>query len=105
MKKGWKTAIIVLIVLVVIGGAVGGYFAWRHQTLYIGGDKALQTALDHAGLTAAQVYDIDTEFEKERSSAWYEVDFETMGTEYEYIIDAASGSILSSSAKPEHAGG
>ena len=32
-------------------------------------------------------------------------DFETMGTEYEYIIDAASGSILSSSAKPEHAGG
>ena len=48
--------------------------------------------------------DIDTEFEKERSSAWYEVDFETMGTEYEYIIDAASGSILSSSAKPEHAG-
>ena len=97
MKKGWKTAIIVLIVLVLIGGAVGGYFVWRHQTLYIGGDKA--------GLTSAQVYDIDTEFEKERSSAWYEVDFETMGTEYEYIIDAASGSILSSSAKPEHAGG
>ena len=105
MKKGWKTAIIVLIVLLVLGGAVGGYFIWRHQTSYIGGDKALQTALDQAGLTSAQVYDIDTEFEKERSSAWYEVDFETMGTEYEYIIDAASGSILSSSAKPEHAGG
>ena len=105
MKKGLKTALIVLVVLVVLGGAVAGYFIWRHQTLYIGGDKALQTALDHAGLTAAQVYDIDTEFEKERSSAWYEVAFETIGTEYEYIIDAASGSILSSSAKPEHAGG
>ena len=105
MKKGWKTAIIVLIVLVLIGGAVGGYFVWRHQTLYIGGDKALQTALDHAGLTAAQVYDIDTEFEKERSSAWYEVEFESGGSEYDYIIDAVNGSILSSSAKPEHAGG
>ena len=105
MKKGLKTAIIVLAVLVVLGGAVAGFFIWRHQTGYIGSDRALQTALDHAGLTAAQVYDIDTEFEKERSSAWYEVDFETMGTEYEYIIDAASGSILSSSAKPEHAGG
>ena len=105
MKKGWKTAIIVLIVLVLIGGAVGGYFVWRHQTLYIGGDKALQTALDHAGLSAAQVYDINSEYEKSRYSAWYEVEFEAAGTEYEYIIDAASGSILSSSAKPEHAGG
>ena len=105
MKKGWKTAIIVLIVLVLIGGAVGGYFVWRHQTLYIGGDKALQTALDHAGLTGAQVYDTDTEFEKDKFSAWYEVDFEAGGTEYEYIIDAVNGSILSSSAKPEHAGG
>ena len=46
MKKGWKTAVIVLIVLLVLGGAVGGYFIWRHQTSYIGGDKALQTALD-----------------------------------------------------------
>ena len=34
----------------------------------------------------------------------YIMDFETMGTEYEYIIDAVNGSILSSSAKPEHAG-
>lgn len=105
MKKGWKTAVIVLIVLLVLGGAVGGYFIWRHQTSYIGGDKALQTALDHAGLTSAQVYDIDTEFEKDKYSAWYEVEFESGGTEYDYIIDAANGSILSSSAKPEHAGG
>lgn len=105
MKKGLKTALIVLVVLVVLGGAVAGYFIWRHQTLYIGSDKALQTALDHAGLSAAQVYDINSEYEKSRYSAWYEVEFEAAGTEYEYIIDAASGSILSSSAKPEHAGG
>lgn len=105
MKKGWKTPIIVLIVLVLIGGAFAGFFIWRHQTSYIGGDRALQTALDHAGLTRAQVYDTDTEFEKDKFSAWYEVDFEAGGTEYEYIIDAVNGSILSSNAKPEHAGG
>ena len=105
MKKGLKTALIILAVLIILGGAVAGFFIWRHQTSYIGGDRALQTALDHAGLTRAQVYDTDTEIEKDRFSAWYEVDFEAGGTEYEYIIDAASGSILSSSAKPEHAGG
>lgn len=105
MKKGWKIAVIVLVVLLVLGGAVGGYFIWRHQTSYIGGDKALQTALVHAGLSTAQVYDIDTEFEKDKYSAWYEVEFESDGTEYDYIIDAVNGSILSSSAKPEHAGG
>ena len=33
MKKGLKTALIVLVVLVVLGGAVAGYFIWRHQTL------------------------------------------------------------------------
>lgn len=105
MKKGLKTALIILTVLIVLGGAVAGFFIWRHQTRYIGGDRALQTALDHAGLTRAQVYDTDTEFEKDKFSAWYEVDFEAGGTEYEYIIDAVNGSILSSSAKPEHAGG
>ena len=105
MKKGLKTALIVLLVLAAIGGCIGGYFIWHHQTRYIGGDQALQTALDHAGLTRAQVYDTDTEFEKDRFSAWYEVDFEAGGTEYEYIIDAVNGSILSSNAKSEHAGG
>ena len=105
MKKGLKTALIILAVLIILGGAVAGFFIWRHQTSYIGGDQALQTALDHAGLTRAQVYDTDTEFEKDRFSTWYEVDFEAGGTEYEYIIDAVNGSILSSSAQLEHAGG
>ena len=39
--------------------------------------------------------DIDIELERSAGSAWYEIDFEGGRTEYEYIIDAYSGEILS----------
>lgn len=48
MKKALKTALIILIVLLIIGTAIGGYFIWRHHALYIGADAALGAALDDA---------------------------------------------------------
>lgn len=45
MKKALKTALIILIVLLIIGTAIGGYFIWRHHALYIGADAALGAAL------------------------------------------------------------
>lgn len=101
MKKGLKIALVVILILAVLGG----WFIWRHNNKYIGKDQALQTALSDAGLTAAEIYDIDTDFESNRYSAWYEVSFETHGMDYEYVIDAANGNILNSYAEPEHAGG
>ena len=105
MKKGLKITLVVILILAVLGGCIGGWFIWRHNNKYLGKDQALQTALGDAGLTAAEVFDIDTEFESNRYSAWYEVSFETHGMEYEYVIDAANGSILNGYAEPEHAGG
>lgn len=104
MKKALKTALIILAVLIVLGGCIGGYFIWRHNDLYIGKTEALHIALDHAGLTAAQLKEYDVEFEKNKYSAWYEVEFETYGMEYEYSVDAASGEILYSDSQPEHVG-
>lgn len=101
MNKTRKAIIPVLICLLIIGSGIGGYFIWRHNELYIGSDNALMLALADAGLQRASVHDVDVDFEKERSSAWYDVEFETHALKYDYIIDAATGEILYNS---EHAG-
>lgn len=101
MKKSLKTFIIILVVVVVIGLCIGGYFIWRHNNMYIGKDAASDIAISDAGLNPALVYDIDTEFEHIRGHAWYDVDFQDHGMEYDYVIDAVDGTILSSSAQPD----
>ena len=77
MKKALKTALIILIVLLIIGAAIGGYFIWRHHALYIGADAALGAALDDAGVLAAETFDVDVDFEHKYGRSWYEVQFET----------------------------
>lgn len=101
MKKSIKTVIIVLVIFAVIGLCIGGYFIWRHNNLYIGKNAAIDIALTDAGLSSTQVHDVDVSFEKDRGQAWYEVEFKTHALEYEYIIDAANGSILHSSSEPD----
>ena len=61
----------------------------------IGEKAALKAALEDAGFTPDEVTDIDIEYEKTPSSAWYEVDFESSRTNYEYRIDAYTREILS----------
>ena len=102
MKKTVKTVLIVLVVLLVLGAAIGGYFIYRHNSLYIGKAAALQIALSDAGVSPAAVRDKDVEFERSRSGAWYDVDFETAGMEYSYSLDAATGEILYRYSEPEH---
>ena len=84
MKKALKTALIILIVLLIIGTAIGGYFIWRHHALYIGADAALGAALDDAGVLAAETFDVDVDFEHEYGRSCYEVQFETAEAEYDY---------------------
>ena len=103
MNKTLKTVLIILIAALLIGAAIGGYFIWRHTSTYIGRDAAIQAAVTDAGLNVAGVYDVSAEFEKSAGSAWYDVDFQTHGTEYEYSVDAVSGAILYSYSEPEHA--
>ena len=102
MKKAHKTVLIVLVVLLVIGAAVGGCFIYRHNSMYIGKDAALQIALSDAGVSPAAVREKDTEFERGRNGAWYDIDFETAGMEYSYSLDAATGEILYRYSEPEH---
>ena len=57
-------------------------------------EKAKEIALAHAGLAGKKAYDLETELDKERGKAIFEVSFENGKFDYEYEIDATTGEIL-----------
>ena len=61
---------------------------------YIGVDRAKEIALQHAGLSASGVNFVKAEFDHDDGRAEYEIEFHHNFREYEYTIDAASGTIL-----------
>ena len=60
----------------------------------IGSEAALAAALNHAGVSQDQVYDLEVKREYDDSRLEYEIEFKTGGWEYEYTISAADGTIL-----------
>ena len=60
----------------------------------IGYAKAKSIALDHAGVSENQAYDMDVELDDEDGKLVYEVEFKSGDMEYSYEIDAATGAIL-----------
>ena len=94
-----KYLVIVLVLLACFCAA--GFMIWRHSVMYISPSQAAAIALEDAQLGEHELRDMDIDFEKTRFSAWYEVDFETHGMDYDYSIDAGSGEILHSSSKPD----
>lgn len=63
---------------------------------YIGAEKAKKAALDHAGLTEPQVSRLKAELDIDGTIAHYDVEFVSGGFEYEYEINAKTGSIIAS---------
>ena len=60
----------------------------------IGYAKAKSIALNHAGLSENQAYDMDIELDDEDGKLVYEIEFKSGGMEYSYEINAATGAIL-----------
>ena len=60
----------------------------------IGYAKAKSIALNHAGVSETQAYDMDVELDDEDGTFVYEVEFKSGGMEYSYEINAATGAIL-----------
>ncbi|MCR5138031.1 MAG: PepSY domain-containing protein [Oscillospiraceae bacterium] len=89
MKKSIRIALLITVLALLLSGCVFG------GSKKIGKDAALQIALTDAGLTSSQIVDLDIEVERDMRTSWYEIDFESGRTEYEYKIDAFSGEILS----------
>ena len=60
----------------------------------IGSEAALAAALNHAGVSQDQVYDLEVKREYDDGRLEYEIEFKTGGWEYEYTISAADSAIL-----------
>ena len=65
----------------------------------IGYAKAKSIALNHAGVSENQAYDMEIELDDEDGTLVYEVEFQSGNVEYSYEIDAASGAILKHEAE------
>ena len=61
---------------------------------YISVERAKEIALQHAGLSSSGVNFVKAEFDHDDGRAEYEIEFNHNFREYEYTIDAASGTIL-----------
>ena len=62
---------------------------------YISVEDAKAAALEHAGVAAADVTDLEVELDLDDAIDHYDVDFKAGGMEYDYDIDAATGDVLS----------
>ena len=62
---------------------------------FISADAAKKAALAHAGLTEAQVTELEAELDTDSLTAHYDVEFKCGGYEYEYKINAKSGKVIS----------
>ena len=65
----------------------------------IGEEQAKSIALDHAGFTSSQVRFSKVEFDYEDGVPVYEVEFYSGSMEYEYEINAITGSIVKFSSE------
>ena len=65
----------------------------------IGHSKAKSIALNHAGVDANTVYDMNIKMDAENGAIIYEVEFKSGNIEYDYEIDAATGAILKHEAE------
>ena len=65
----------------------------------IGHAKAKAIALNHAGVSENEAYDMEIELDDEDGTLVYEVEFKSGGMEYSYEINAASGAILKHEAE------
>ena len=64
-------------------------------------DRAIEIALQAAGLARADVRDLEAETEREQNGVFWEVEFEAGGYDYTYDIHAENGSIINQKREPD----
>ncbi len=67
--------------------------ATTDKSVTITREQAINLALQAAGLTRDNVYDLEAELDRERNGLFWEVDFETREHEYSYDIHAQTGAV------------
>lgn len=77
-----------------------GYFGDASDTVVSGVktisySKAKSVALKNAGVSSADIFNYEAEYDKEGKYYVYEIEFETKKYEYEYTINAETGKVIS----------
>lgn len=57
-------------------------------------DRAIELALNHAGLSKTDLRDLEAELDRERNGTFWEVDFEHGGYDYSYDINAETEEVF-----------
>ena len=70
---------------------------------YITAEEAKRIALEFAGKTEAEVFDLEVEFDADDGIIVYEVEFDADGKEYEYEINAKTGEKVKEKIKVKQA--
>lgn len=66
---------------------------------YLGEEKAKEAALSHANVSADKITHYEIELDYENGSMVYEIEFNCEGFEYDYDIDAVTGTVLKNEKK------
>ncbi len=108
-KRFWMitAAVITLLAVASVGIAVAADMTKNNQAnnsangdvVYLAEDTVKKLALNHAGLTEADVTELKVVLDYDDRKAEYEVKFRKDNVKYEYEIDAVSGTILSYDAE------
>ena len=69
---------------------------------YIGLDAARDAAFAHANVNAAVASDVSVELDTKDAVVHYDVEFKAGGLEYDYDIDAMTGSVINSKSEPDN---
>ena len=70
--------------------------ASQQRAADISADDALSIALDHAGVSANQAYNVKIDRDRDAAIPVYDVEFETNDSDYDVEVDMHSGDIVSS---------
>ncbi len=69
---------------------------------YLGEEKAKEAALSHANVSADKITHYEIELDYENGVMVYEIEFKCEGFEYDYDIDAITGSVLKNKKEADH---
>lgn len=75
-------------------GRTKGYSMDEDSRAQITPDDAKRIALEHAGVSPGSIHKLQIKRDHEHGRSIYEVEFKSGGYEYEYDIDASTGSII-----------
>lgn len=64
-------------------------------------DRAKEIAIQHAGLKADDIRDLEIDIDRENGIEYYDIDFEFGNKDYEYHINTKTGEIIHSKAEDD----